>query len=74
MDIVRALIVFGANVNITNKRYETPRHVATVVRQHGWQEVVHALGFVGAAACDKSKSRCTLGCNKPFQGEMTIGK
>lgn len=73
VDIVRALIVFGANVNITNKRYETPRHVATVVRQHGWQEVVHALGFVGAAACDKSKSRCTLECNKPFQGEMTIG-
>lgn len=72
-DIVRALIVFGADVNITNKRHETPRHVATVVRQHCWRDVVRALGFVGAAACDKSANGCTLECSKPFQEEMTIG-
>lgn len=73
-DIVQALIVFGADVNITNKRHETPRHVATVVHQHCWRDVVRALGFVGAAACDKSKNGCTLECSKPFQEEMTIGK
>ena len=73
LDTVRALIVFGADVNITNKRHETPRHVATVVRQHCWRDVASALGFVGAVACDKSKNRCTLECSKPFQKEMTIG-
>lgn len=73
-DMVRALIVFGADVNITNKRHETPRHAATVVQQSRWREVVRALGFVGAAACDKSKNGCTLECSKPFQQEMAIGK
>ena len=66
--------MFGADVNITNKRHETPRHVATVVRPHCWRDVVRALGFVGATACDKSKNGCTLECSKPFQEEMTIGK
>lgn len=73
-DVVRALIVFGADVNITNKRHETPRHAATLVCQPRWREVVRALGFVGAAACDKSKNGCTLECSKPFQEEMIIGK
>lgn len=72
-DVVRALIVFGADVNMTNKRYDTPRHLATVVKQDRWRDVVRALGFVGAAACDKSKNGCTLECSKPFQEEMVIG-
>lgn len=71
---MRALIVFGADVNITNKRHETPRHAATLVHKSRWREVLSALGFVGAAACDKSKNGCTLECSKPFQEEMTIGK
>lgn len=71
---MRALIVFGADVNIANKRHETPRHVATLVRNHCWQDVVRALGFVGATACDKSKNGCTLECSKPFLEEMVIGK
>ena len=71
---MRALIVFGADVNITNKRHETPRHLATFVRQHCWRDVVRAVGFVGAVACDRSKNGCTLECSEAFQGEMMIGK
>ena len=66
--------MFGADVNITNKRYETPRHLATLLRQQQWREVVRAVGFVGAVACDKSKNGCTLECSEPFQEEMMIGK
>ena len=73
-DIVRALIVFGADVNVTNKRHETPRHIATLCNRHCSRDIVDALGFVGAVPCDQSKSGCTLTCNKPFQGEMAIGE
>ena len=66
--------MFGADVNIKNKRYETPRHLATLLRQQLWREVVRAVGFVGAVACDKSKNGCTLECSEPFQEEMMIGK
>ena len=66
--------MFGADVNITNKRHETPRHLATLLRQQLWREVVRAVGFVGAVACDKSKNGCTLECSEPFQEEMMIGK
>lgn len=66
--------MFGADVNITNKRHETPRHLATLLRQQPWREVVRAVGFVGAVACDKSKNGCTLECSQPFQEEMMIGK
>lgn len=72
-DIVRALIVFGADINITNKRHESPRHLATLLRQQQWREVVRAVGFVGAVACDRSKNGCTLECSEPFQEEMMIG-
>ncbi|XP_074620294.1 85/88 kDa calcium-independent phospholipase A2-like [Acropora palmata] len=74
LDIVRALIVFGADVNLTNKRHETARHKVTVVRQPRWRDVVRALGFVGAAPCDKSQNGCTLECSKPFQEQMVIGE
>ena len=34
---------------------------------------MQALGFVGAAPCDKSQNGCTLECSKPFQEQMVIG-
>ena len=72
-DIVRALIVFGANVNAMDCNLHTPLHDATAGQQRRWQDIVRALGFVGAGPCDRSKMDCTLQCSKAFQGEITIG-
>lgn len=72
-DIVRALIIFGADVNATNNDHQTARHIATKEHQHRWKDVVEALNFVGASPCDKQKSGCNLPCAKAFEGELRIG-
>ena len=71
--MVRTLIVFGADVNATNSKHETPRHIATAGKQLRWKEIVDALGLVGAGACHPSNKSCKLDCRKPYQGTCVIG-
>ena len=73
MNIVKALIVFGADVNAVNKKNETPRHIATVSKSRFRNQIIHALCLVGAAPCDPRK--CNYQCNVPFKpSTFAVGK
>ena len=62
---MKALIVFGADINAVNKRNETPRHLATISKSRFRNQIIHALCLVGAAPCDPRK--CNYQCNVPFK-------
>ena len=73
MNIVKALIVFGADVNAVNKKNETARHIATVGKSRFRKHIVHALCLVGASPCDPRK--CNYPCNVPFSpSKFPLGK
>ena len=62
---MKALIVFGADINAVNKKNETPRHLATISKSRFRNQIIHALCLVGAAPCDPRK--CNYQCNVPFK-------
>ena len=68
MDIVKALIVFGGDLNSVDEKNETPRHMATVSKSRFRNEIIHALCLVGAEPCDPRS--CNYPCNKPFSGDQ----
>ena len=73
VNIVKALIVFGADVNAVNIKNETPRHLATVSKSRFRNQIIHALCLVGAAPCDPRK--CNYQCNVPFKpSNYAVGK
>ena len=73
VNIVKALIVFGADVNAVNIKNETPRHLATVSKSRFRNQIIHALCLVGAAPCDPRK--CNYQCNVPFKpSNYGVGK
>lgn len=73
VNIVKALIVFGADLNAKNKKNETPRHLATISKSRFRNQMIHALCLVGAAPCDPRK--CNYQCNTPFNSAaFPLGK
>ena len=69
LDMVHALIVFGADVNAVNMKKESPRHIATtpIISSLGsymgsTNHIISALHLVGAKRCPPGMQGCSAGC------------
>jgi hypothetical protein len=69
--IMQALIVFGADVNLTNNLGDSPRHIVAKSLRTDVASALFVLSAVGARRCPEVKvDSCTEGCkfNGSFEG------
>lgn len=45
--MIQSLLIFGANVNVTNKTGDTPRHIVASLRTGQIGDVLYVLHSVG---------------------------
>ncbi|XP_021944663.2 85/88 kDa calcium-independent phospholipase A2 isoform X1 [Folsomia candida] len=67
--LMQALIVFGCDVNLLNKRGDNSRHLVCTSQRSDKDQVLYILSAIGAMRCSPSKaSSCVDGCK--FSGSF----
>ncbi|GAB1609791.1 85/88 kDa calcium-independent phospholipase A2-like [Argonauta hians] len=60
--MLRTLVIFGADLDVQNRKQQTPRHIAALLKTEIGQELVYLLNQSGAKRCGKNVSGCLRGC------------